>query len=255
MGSFQMKFFWFMSCGAICLLLGDQMYPSLPSTLDYTNQGQQESAAGLRQFFYPEMEVMPLITWTTKSPPPPPQQQPQQETIGTTTLRERPARDQRSQEMNNNKKNTKSRGKPWKSTPPTPISLMNTTDDYVKHRHSCIQAIRDRHQETFKDFLLVGDDKNGANREVVLVDPAYHKNVGDHMLTLGEIRLIEEAFKLPRPQQCHYRQAQNFVAECEEVLTQGSSLDPKVGKVALWHGGGNWGDIWGTYVPFVATSL
>ena len=67
------------------------------------------------------------------------------------------------------------------------------------------------------------------------------------MLTLGETRLIEEQFKLPPAEQCHYRQAKNFVEPCEEVLSQGRSSGPKSGKVALWHGGGNWGDIWGRF--------
>ena len=115
------------------------------------------------------------------------------------------------------------------------------------HRHSCIHAIRVRHQEIFKDYLLGGD--MGVPRDLVLVDPAYHSNVGDHMLTLAELRMMKETFKLPDPQLCHYEQAREFVTRCEEVLARGTnssegSSSSVAGKVALWNAGGNWGDLY-----------
>ena len=235
-----MRYFWFLSIGATCVLLRDQMHSSLP-TRDIVIEEVREEV-GLRDVHHEIEEVYTVTrTKTTRT-----QQQPQPKTIGTTLLKS-PALDQRSheQEVVTLTSEKKSRIKPWETTPPTPMSFMNTTHDYIKRRHTCIKAIRARHREIFKDYLL-GD--NGAMLDVVLVDPAYHKNVGDHMLTLGEIRLIEQAFKVPHAQQCHYRQAQNFVKPCEEVLTQGGSPGRKSGKVALWHAGGNWGDIWSTFL-------
>ena len=225
--------FWFLSCGAIFVLLAEQIHSSLP-TLYYVIEEVQEVGRG--QVQYGLEEATKVASTTTP-------QQPPKKTKVTTPLK-RPALDQRSHPQKvgtvKNKK-TKSRKKPWDSTPPTPISLMDTTHDFIKRRHTCIQAIRARHHEVFKEYRF---DDDGAKRDALLVDPAYHKNVGDHMLTLGEIRLIEETFKLSPIQQCHYRQAQMHVTPCEEVLTQGSSSDRKLGKVAFWHAGGNWGDLW-----------
>jgi hypothetical protein len=125
---------------------------------------------------------------------------------------------------------------PWQSTPPTPIVFFNTTHDFIRQRHTCIQAVRDRQNKIFEGLL--GDD---ANLQVLLVDPAYHSNVGDHMLTLGELSLIQTTLKRAAPQQCHYQQALRFVTLCRDVIPASARDAP---KVALWHAGGNWGDLW-----------
>jgi exopolysaccharide biosynthesis predicted pyruvyltransferase EpsI len=93
------------------------------------------------------------------------------------------------------------------------------------------------------------------------LDPAYHKNVGDHMITLGELEFLDRlGFSGPQKiQQCGYVQAGSFVESCEDFLRQPQSTRTSTAKevagagvvvtthqpaVALWHGGGNWGDIW-----------
>jgi hypothetical protein len=126
--------------------------------------------------------------------------------------------------------------KPWQSTPPTPIAFFNTTHDFIRQRHTCIQAVRDRQKNIFEGLL--GDD---TNLQLLLVDPAYHSNVGDHMLTLGELSLIQTTLNRAAPQQCHYRQAAKFVTACSDLIPA-SARD--AAKVALWHAGGNWGDLW-----------
>jgi hypothetical protein len=214
-GSIRKRNVMFLSCGAICLLLAEPMF-SLPPTL-YAVIQQEVQEVGREEEPREQQQPYETIIEATKMQ------------IPDTASYENP------------------RLKPWESTPPTPISLMKgTTHDYIKRRHTCIQAIRAHHQDIFKDYLV---DDNGANRDVLLVDPAYHDNVGDHMLTLGEIRmieetLIEETFKLPSMSQCHYEQARKFVAPCEKVLTQGRSSNSTSGKVAFWHAGGNWGDLY-----------
>ena len=151
--------------------------------------------------------------------------------------------------------------KPWESTPPKPIALLkgynnnsnnsNTRDQqhhnpplFIERRHACIRAIRERQTNVFEQILL------GKSRtpQILLVDPAYHSNVGDHMLTLGELELIQTALKLPKPQQCHYVQANNFFPVCTTTVMRskenGLQKGSAAGKVALWHAGGNWGDLW-----------
>jgi len=93
-------------------------------------------------------------------------------------------------------------------------------------------------------------------------DPAYHRNVGDHMITLGELALLErKGFgsgtvmsgsgpgKYGAALQCKYCQSGSFVRGCDEVLEK---ANPSVvaRQVAMWHGGGNWGDLWrAAHVP------
>jgi hypothetical protein len=92
---------------------------------------------------------------------------------------------------------------PWDSQPPNPIALFDTNNSpAVRQRHECIQAIRKRHVDIFGPMM-----KTTTQDPPLLVDPAYHANVGDHMLTLGEIKFIQETMNLGVPLQCHYEQA------------------------------------------------
>ena len=134
--------------------------------------------------------------------------------------------------------------KPWESTAPTPIELFMgdsaKKDDFVKHRHMCLQEVRHRQKKVFDD-LLGHDMQKDDDLQILLVDPAYHKNVGDHMLTLGELYLIQETLQQRPPKQCHYVQAGGFYPICTDMI-RGSDRDGT--KLALWHAGGNWGDLW-----------
>jgi hypothetical protein len=87
-----------------------------------------------------------------------------------------------------------------------------------------------------------------------LVDPAYHTNVGDHMLTLGEIEFLQRhGIQKQNVAQCHYLQAAWFVPTCSSLLLtlnsnanhhDNRSRNSSTSSVALWHAGGNWGDLW-----------
>jgi len=145
---------------------------------------------------------------------------------------------------------------PWESKPPTPIEWISrnhkTTTiypDYVVQRHECIQSIRQRQIAIFRNHLPKdslrpnrGNEKS-TGLDTVLVDPSYFANVGDHMLTVAELTLIETNLNqaLP-PKQCHYYQARNFYPQCDEVLREKGSSSKS--RVAFWHAGGNWGDLW-----------
>lgn len=127
--------------------------------------------------------------------------------------------------------------KPWESKTPEVVSMMNTGDPFILQRHQCLQAVRDRHLEIFGRFA-----KKEEKSTVLLVDPAYHSNVGDHMLTIGELEFIKKSLSVPDPVQCHYIQANYFYPDCTSVIEEHSSDSGK--KLALWHAGGNWGDLW-----------
>ena len=156
--------------------------------------------------------------------------------------------------------------KPWDSTPPEPMKLFDTKNPAIYQRHQCIQYIRQRHDELLLPLFSYdpksssssssGNGGGGNNQEevepVLLVDPAYHANVGDHMLTLGEIEFLEHPLRsyvnnklnkeLPPPVQCHYVQAGGFYPSCTGVISSSDATNPN--KFALWHAGGNWGDLW-----------
>lgn len=86
-------------------------------------------------------------------------------------------------------------------------------------------------------------------------DPAYHKNVGDHMISLGELEFFQRRGfgsgttrsgsgpgTLGPVLQCNYCQAGPYVTSCADALAE---YEPSqvARQTAVWHGGGNWGDL------------
>ena len=148
--------------------------------------------------------------------------------------------------------------KPWESTPPKSIELFDTNNPAIHQRHQCIQSIRQRHNDLLLPLLRSNSDRDGGLEPVLLVDPAYHSNVGDHMLTLGELEFLEGPLRqsymkegkdnqkqdLPPPLQCHYIQAGGFFPSCTGVISTSTSKNNHNDKYAMWHAGGNWGDLW-----------
>ena len=74
---------------------------------------------------------------------------------------------------------------------------------------------------------------------LLLVDAAYHSNYGDTLISYGEKVLIERlGFK--NSTECGIRASMNKNQACQNF----STFENGPG-VAFWHGGGNWGDLWG----------
>lgn len=131
---------------------------------------------------------------------------------------------------------------PFTSSPPERIPL--DTQGHVRHR--CLQSIRRQHETLLHNYVA-------SAASILLVDPAYHSNVGDHMITLGELSLItstvdeDPARTIPPAvlSQCSYIQAGNYVPPCDEVIANVSvGATTPVPRLAIWHGGGNWGTLW-----------
>jgi exopolysaccharide biosynthesis predicted pyruvyltransferase EpsI len=134
---------------------------------------------------------------------------------------------------------------PWDSQPPKPIALFDTKSPAVRQRHECIQAIRKRHVDILGPMITTTPKTTSTQDPPLLVDPAYHSNVGDHMLTLGEIEFLQQTMNLGVPLQCHYVQAGGFYRSCTEIISESSNNhQDRNNKYALWHAGGNWGDLW-----------
>ena len=100
---------------------------------------------------------------------------------------------------------------------------------------SCIQAIRGRHMHELKDVFT-----NPAHtaHPILLVDPAQHNNVGDVLIVEGEKALaIEFGWGERNIHECCVQQARSGPA-CKAAVRNGSY------RLAMWHGGGNWGDLY-----------
>lgn len=121
---------------------------------------------------------------------------------------------------------------PFTSIPPESIAL--SAED---PRHACIAKMRNRHDDALYHYLSRAD-------HLLLVDPAYHSNVGDHMITLGELQFLKPIMAEHDIQlsQCSYIQAGEYVPPCESEIPRLAKLHQH--PVAIWHGGGNWGDLW-----------
>jgi exopolysaccharide biosynthesis predicted pyruvyltransferase EpsI len=150
----------------------------------------------------------------------------------------------------------KSSMSPFDSHPPKFVEF-NVTGNI---RHACLHEIRNSRHSFYYSYI---EDAH----HILLVDPAYHSNVGDHMITIAELTLLQRRSRTATSlSQCSYVQAHDFVPSCNTILQQevnypdqivqtynsSSSSSPYMNgssykkKVALWHGGGNFGNLWST---------
>jgi exopolysaccharide biosynthesis predicted pyruvyltransferase EpsI len=134
------------------------------------------------------------------------------------------------------------------SRPPDPIPLFSVESIPILQRHACIAKIREQHDKVYASF-----ERIGMSDRALLVDPAYHSNVGDHMITLGELEMLRKLGygTLDEPSakvaQCSFLQAGNYAPPCHHFSTGGALsniISISNPPLAFWHGGGNWGDMW-----------
>lgn len=152
---------------------------------------------------------------------------------------------------------------PFNSHPPKFIAL-NVTGNI---RHACLQEIRNSRHSFYLSYIKDA-------HHILLVDPAYHSNVGDHMITIAELTLLQSLSTTTTTlSQCSYVQAHDFVPSCDVILQQEVNYPDQIvqtytlsssssssssstnkrnmsalyqNKIALWHGGGNFGNLWST---------
>jgi exopolysaccharide biosynthesis predicted pyruvyltransferase EpsI len=154
---------------------------------------------------------------------------------------------------------------PWDSQPPHPISPFPVNDHPVlQRRHACIARIQEHQILSLRPYVgKKTSTKLPTSQRLLLVDPAYHENVGDHMITVAQhqvllrlgwnVKAYTKYNSLLRNsadseyQECHYIQAGEYVPHCEDVIHDKSTQDQQQQQqqqIAIWHGGGNWGDLW-----------
>jgi exopolysaccharide biosynthesis predicted pyruvyltransferase EpsI len=135
------------------------------------------------------------------------------------------------------------------SHPPQPIQL----DWSSNPRHACLYEIRKRHTSLLGPYFPPSEStpqhRQPQQHTILLVDPAYHSNVGDHMITLGELAFLPTTSRDHQQRrdiyQCSYVQAGTYAPPCaEEIPRHCHAAAVAAPTTAVWHGGGNWGDLW-----------
>jgi hypothetical protein len=65
---------------------------------------------------------------------------------------------------------------------PIVVELLSVDHPGIRQRHECIAKIRARHEQLLAPLVT----PSAGHPHALLVDPAYHENVGDSMLTFAE---------------------------------------------------------------------
>jgi len=121
------------------------------------------------------------------------------------------------------------------------VDRMTVTVDKWNH---CLNSIQKRILQAFSDKFT---DKSLNKYPVLLVDPAYHGNVGDNMLNYGELVLMEYFSR--NNTECGVFQSMRKNVYCDRFD------DFKDNSLAMWHAGGNWGDLWGINIHRIKSFL
>merc|ERR1719300_18903 len=118
-------------------------------------------------------------------------------------------------------------------------SKITTNNESLSEKTSWIHCIED-----IQEKIMTGLSKEMRNPDtlvhpspVLLIDPSYHANVGDSLISYGEVVLIERMGYMNHTE-CSILQSYGKSKKCGDF-----SSFPN-GGLALWQGGGNWGDLW-----------
>ena len=105
----------------------------------------------------------------------------------------------------------------------------------------CISDIQKRIEDLYQDVFL---ERKYYENDIIFIDPAQHQNLGDAFLVAGTTSLLVRfGFSPHNVYTCKESQA-NLLRNC-----QYDSWLKKEKFLAIWHGGGNWGDGWHVQQP------
>ena len=123
-------------------------------------------------------------------------------------------------------------GGSYKDYGPHAVLSLPNYQEMLDNRRQCLDAIRSRHKRALADIM-----GSMTIPKVLLVDPAYHRNVGDSMLTRGEHAFFESygwSIEKDSVYECDMIQGNGLTKSCNDVLPR----LPEDVKVAFWHAGG-----------------
>ncbi len=118
---------------------------------------------------------------------------------------------------------------------------LNFTERMVVNRNKCLKKVKKAHVEFFKGLQF----STYKQPRFLHVDPSYHGNFGDTMLTKSLVSLIHKTLHFIEPFSCGYAQSSWGVVpikNCDEVIPTVYAHTNQ--KIALWQAGGNWGDLY-----------
>lgn len=105
----------------------------------------------------------------------------------------------------------------------------------------CIQDIQREIEESYKDVFR---ERKYSEADILYIDPAQHGNLGDAFIVEGTHRLmVRFGFSPHNIHACKESQA-NLLDTCTY-----DDWGKKEKFLAIWHGGGNWGDGWHVHNP------
>ena len=116
----------------------------------------------------------------------------------------------------------------WRAYLDAELNDMSSRLEQRRQSLQCIQDIREHLINLFGPFI-------SSHKSPLLIDLAYHSNFGDNLLAYGEVCLLHALGK--NYTECGLVQSGRQNEKCS-ILHYASS------DVALWHAGGNWGDMW-----------
>ena len=105
----------------------------------------------------------------------------------------------------------------------------------------CINDIQDHTMRSLSDVISRAKVHSNTKPPLLYIDPAYGGNAGDNFIAYGSLVFIERMGFLNHTE-CNVYASQGFSPGC------GNFSHFEEGGLAIWHGGGNWGDLWGREV-------
>ena len=116
--------------------------------------------------------------------------------------------------------------------------LTNQTYNARETWLQCINDIQDHTMKSLSDVFSRAELHSSSTPPLLYIDPNYKGNAGDNFIVYGTLIFIEKMGYLEHTE-CHVYASQNLVQNCGNFSQFGD------GGIAIWQGGGHWGDLYG----------
>ena len=115
--------------------------------------------------------------------------------------------------------------------------LPQTASDARSTWLHCIRDIQDHTINSLSDVFSKYEMYRLSIPPLLYIDPAYMDNAGDNLIVYGSL-IFMERMGFRNHTECNVLSSNGFSPDC------GNFSHFAEGGHAVWHGGGNWGDIW-----------
>ena len=101
----------------------------------------------------------------------------------------------------------------------------------------CIHDIQDHTMNSLADVFSREELHRSSNSPLLFIDPSYHGNAGDNFIAYGSLVFLEK-MGFTNHTECNIAASIGFSPNC------GNFSHFEEGGLAVWMGGGYWGDLW-----------